>query len=314
MQKTTVISFDGDVSKIKESLVSLELEFRRKNSGSNFVWQGKCKDGVITAYKTGKIVIQGQTENWVNNVSGLLGKSDSSDGEIEGFAVSSFIPHIGVDEAGKGDYFGPMVIAAVFVESTEIRDKLLSIGVRDSKKISDSRAIRLREEISNICKGIKGTKGTSEVVISPVKYDELYKKFRNVNKLLAWGHARSIENVLEELPKGVCHDAVIDQFSKHKFRVLDALMKNGKRLDIKQKHKGESDIAVAAASILARGRFLLELQKLRDKYRVEFPKGANNCVVLIGKEFVKEFGVEKLDDVAKLSFRTTLKITSTFDI
>lgn len=311
MQKTAVVSFDGDVSKVKKRLVSQDLEFNSKGAGSSFAWQGKCRDGVITAYKTGKIVIQGKTENWVNGISGLLGKSNSGGGDIEGSVASGFIPHIGVDEAGKGDYFGPMVIAAVFVESAEVRDKLLNIGVRDSKKISDSRAVRLRGEIGNIC---KGTKGTSEVVISPEKYDELYKKFRNVNKLLAWGHARSIENVLEALPENVCQNAVIDQFSKHKFRILDALMKNGKLLDIKQKHKGESDIAVAAASILARGRFLIELQKLREKYGVEFPKGANHCVVPVGKAFVKEFGVEKLDNVAKLSFRTTLKITATFDI
>lgn len=302
MQSTVVFETKSDIEAVRDAMLGDDRKLTSKVN-NDAVWQIQSDAGTITAYKSGKIVMQSNDESWAEQKLCFLrekfGKSE--DGEV-------FIPHIGVDESGKGDYFGPMVIAAVFVESADIRDKLLSIGVRDSKKVSDSSAIRLREEIMNICKG------ASEVMISPVKYDELYKKFRNVNKLLAWGHARSIENVLEDLPKDTCKLAVIDQFSKYESRVLDALMKNGKQLNIKQKHKGESDIAVAAASIVARGKFLLELQQLREKYGIELPKGANNCVVQVGKAFIKEFGVEKLDNVAKLSFRTTLKITSTFDI
>ncbi|MEA3357658.1 MAG: ribonuclease HIII [Patescibacteria group bacterium] len=257
--------------------------------------QVKCPNGTINAYNSGKVVIQSSNQEWANSIYSSLGGQFGV-----GSNTKSFVPHIGVDESGKGDYFGPMVIAAVFVDKDQA-DELVKIGVRDSKKLADSSAKRLHIKILKLCKY------SSEVVISPGKYNDLYKKIGNVNKLLAWGHSRSIENILEDIPPGVCGRVVIDQFSMRKSRVLDALMKNGRKLEIVQKHKGESDIAVAAASVVARGRFLLEIEKMSRTHRVEFPKGASN-VVEFARSFVHKFGKSELYNVAKISFKTTSKI------
>ncbi len=287
-------------------------ENSERRCNSSFEWQLKSSSGVVTAYTSGKIVIQGKDETWVQDIYERLGgeNQDSRDTKdsIGSKGSGRFTPHIGVDEAGKGDYFGAMVISAVFVDSPETGDELVKIGVRDSKKISDKRAIELREKILKICKH------TSEVIISPEKYNELYKKFNNVNKMLAWAHAQSIESLLEDADvKKSCEEVIIDQFSKRESRVIDALMENGKQVKITQRHGGESDIAVAAASIVARGRFLLELRALGKKYNTNFPKGASQ-VIDFGKKFLREHGIEELKKVAKFTFKTSLKITSTFDI
>jgi len=305
MQQTRVIETKKDLLDIKQKLLS-EIKGLDEKKVPNAKWQLACTSGVVTAYKTGKIVIQSKESDWLENVSRILHQF-SEEGKTKGDTTESFIPHIGIDEAGKGDYFGPMVISAVFVANSKDAEKLMKLGVRDSKKISDRRAIELREHILKVCKHV------SEVVISPQKYNELYLKIRNVNKLLAWGHARSLENILEKLSSGECKHVVIDQFSRNESRVLNALMTNGKKMDIKQMHKGEADLAVAAASIVARGRFLIELEEMRKKYKVKFPKGASQ-VVEFGKEFMNGKTLKDLEKVAKISFRTTLKITSTFDI
>lgn len=301
MQSTYVFE-SNSIKKSKAELLSFDASLVQVQNMS-MAWQLRSDKGTISAYSSGKIVVQSSDKKWAEKVNDLLCVS-SADAKSSG----DFFSHIGVDEAGKGDYFGPMVVGAVFINSAELNSQLVKFGVRDSKKLTDKRAVELRKDILGACKY------TSEVVISPKRYNELYKDFRNVNKLLAWGHARAMENILEGLPNGVkCEQAVIDQFSKSESRVLDALMKNGKRLEITQMHGGESDIAVAAASIIARGRFLLELSKLGKKYKVEFPKGASN-VIQFGKEFIKNYSIEELENVAKTSFKTSLKITSTFDI
>ena len=109
--------------------------------------------------------------------------------------------HIGTDESGKGDYFGPLVVAGVFVPDNQ-KDALLELGVKDSKRVTDNRAQKLSDQI-------RAGYTHTLVVIGPEKYNELYTKFKNLNKLLAWAHSRAIENILEEVP---CFLAITDQF------------------------------------------------------------------------------------------------------
>ncbi|MBN2101173.1 ribonuclease HIII [Candidatus Dojkabacteria bacterium] len=300
MQITKVFQ-SKNLSRDKILLREAVSGMRVSEPSGSMAWQLRSEGLVVSAYESGKIVIQGKNTDEVEKILQKLDvRQDTSD--------DSFTSHIGVDEAGKGDYFGPLVVSAVLVESQELSRELVNMGVRDSKKVSDSTAIDLRSSILETCKF------TSTVVISPKEYNKKYKNYRNVNKLLAWGHAQSIENILEDTKlKERPSKVVIDQFAKSESRILDALMTNGKKLEIDQRHGGEEDIAVAAASIVARGRFLLELEKMRSKYGLSFPKGASD-VVSFGKEFIKKYGIKELDDVAKISFRTTLKITSTFDI
>lgn len=204
--------------------------------------------------------------------------------------------YIGTDESGKGDFFGPLVIAAVLVTSKSLR-KLEEIGVRDSKRISDNR-------ITELGMVIRRQFPNSIVVIGPERYNELYEKIRNLNRLLAWGHARAIENILE---KNECHCALTDQFGDEKF-VKNALLEKGKKIELIQRPKAEEDLAVAAASILARGEFVRRLKNLSRSYGVELPKGCSSDIVGVGKELTGKFGGEILRKTAKYHFKTTKEI------
>jgi len=206
---------------------------------------------------------------------------------------SAGIARIGIDESGKGDYFGPLVIAAVCVTPDQEADLQL-MQVRDSKKISDGRILELAPDIRQVCRH-------SVVAIGPQRYNELYAKIRNLNRLLAWGHARALENILDQVDCGV---AISDQFGDERF-VLNALQEKGKRVRLIQRTKAESDLAVAAASILARAEFLLRLKRLSDEVGLPLPKGASPQVELAAKMVVKKHGQERLGTVAKLHFKTT---------
>ena len=204
--------------------------------------------------------------------------------------------HIGTDESGKGDYFGPLVVAGVFVPE-EQQNVLKELGIRDSKKISDN---RIRELATLLKKGYKH----SLVAIGPERYNELYTKLRNLNKILAWAHSRAIENILEEVN---CSVAVTDQFGDKSF-VLNALMKKGREIELIQRPKAEEDLAVAAASILARAEFLRRLYFLSQDVGMDLPKGSSSLVDDAGLRLVKLHKVEILDKVAKKHFKITRRI------
>ena len=203
---------------------------------------------------------------------------------------------IGSDESGKGDYFGPLVVAGVLVDN-EISELLKNLGVKDSKKLSDNSISKLAREISKLCHH-------SIVTIGPERYNELYNEIRNLNCLLAWGHSRAIENILKTEQ---CDYALADKFGDEKF-IINALMQKGKTIELKQKTGAESDVGVAAASILARAEFLHRLTMLSAKYGMDFPKGASPAVIRAGREFVKRYGKERLKEVAKIHFRTTKSV------
>ena len=203
---------------------------------------------------------------------------------------------IGTDESGKGDYFGPLVAAGVFLPEGQ-EAVMQELGVRDSKRISDN---RVREIAETIKAGYKH----SIVAIGPEKYNELYAKFRNLNRLLAWAHSRVIENILEEVP---CTLAVTDQFGDKAF-VLNALMKRGRSIELIQRPGAEEDMAVAAASILARAEFLKRLFFLSKNAGIELPKGSSPRSEEAGLDLVKRDGARALDKVAKVHFKLTQRI------
>lgn len=207
------------------------------------------------------------------------------------------IERIGIDESGKGDYFGPLVIAAVFVDAIT-QGELKLMGVRDSKKLSDGRILEMAPDIKTICPH-------SVIAIGPQKYNELYAKIRNLNRLLAWGHAKALENLLE---RGVtCERAISDQFGNERL-ILNVLQEKGRKIVLEQRTKAESDLAVAAASILARAEFLLRLKRLSGEVGTTLPKGASPAVELAAKMIIKKHGRERLESVAKLHFKTTQSI------
>jgi ribonuclease HIII len=206
---------------------------------------------------------------------------------------SRTIERIGIDESGKGDYFGPLVIAAVFVDATT-QGELRLMQVRDSKKISDGRILEMAPDIKTICPH-------SVIAIGPQKYNELYAKIRNLNRLLAWGHAKALETLLERV---TCERAISDQFGNERL-ILNVLQEKGRKIVLEQRTKAESDLAVAAASILARAEFLLRLKRLSSEVGTTLPKGASPAVELAAKMVIKKHGQERLGTVAKLHFKTT---------
>lgn len=197
---------------------------------------------------------------------------------------------IGVDESGKGDFFGPLVIAACYVGPEHLAELE---GVRDSKKLTDPMALRLSDRIRAVCPH-------AVVAIGPAKYNELYANFRNLNRMLAWGHARAIENVLEKQP---CSLVISDQFADPS-GLKRALFEKGKAVELQSMVRAEADTAVAAASILARAEFLRRLKRLGEEIGSELPKGAGPPVKEAAVRLVRKLGAEALKHVAKTHFKT----------
>lgn len=204
--------------------------------------------------------------------------------------------HIGTDESGKGDYFGPLVVGGLFLPEDQHR-VLRELGVKDCKRFSDS---RLRELAEILKRGYK----YSLVVIGPEKYNQLYAKLRNLNRILAWAHSRAIENILEEVP---CSQAITDQFGDKAY-VINALMKRGRNIELIQRPKAEEDLAVAAASILARAEFLKRIYYLSQDTGIEIPKGSSPAAEEAGVKLVLKHGPSILDRVAKKHFKLTGRI------
>lgn len=207
----------------------------------------------------------------------------------------------GTDESGKGDFFGALVVCGFIVRENDIAE-LKKIGVKDCKLLSDPEVIKIAENL------YKNYKDDIEVLIlQPAKYNELYAKFRQGNKklneMLAWMHARVILNLNE---KHKFEGAVVDKFASD--RVLTGSLKDMKSIKLVHKIKAEEDIAVAAASIIARYHFLKSIKMLSRKFQLEFPKGASEKVIKAGKEFVEKFSRDRLDEVAKTHFKTIEKI------
>jgi len=207
---------------------------------------------------------------------------------------------MGIDESGKGDFYGPLVIASAYVDEALVT-KLRELGVRDSKKISSDNVVL------NMAREIRKVLGDrcAMVTIGPRSYNRMYTKIRNVNKMLAWGHARAIENLLDKVPD--CPRALSDKFGPT-HQIERALMDKGKKIKLDQRTKAESDPAVAAASILARAGFVYALRKMGKEYGIEVPKGASEKVRREAEKLVADKGPGILLDTAKCHFQTTDKV------
>jgi len=256
----------------------------------------------VAVYEKGpKVVLQGKgTEEFVQFrlEPEILGEAKLGYEEVHNPAM--FEPHFGIDESGKGDFFGPLVIAGVYVDRGIVR-KLMEAGIQDSKRIGSDKKIR------DLAKIIKSTQGAvaSVVEIGPVKYNELFQKIGNLNRLLAWGHARVIENLVELKPD--CPRALSDQFANPKL-IERSLMSRGKSIKLEQRTKAESDLAVAAASILARERFIDWLEKAGRVHGKTIPRGASELVKAVAREMVASRGEGVLPQVAKMHFKTAQEV------
>ena len=206
--------------------------------------------------------------------------------------------YIGTDESGKGDYFGPLIIAGVFVDNNANAD-LKKIGVKDSKLLSDSAINSLAKEIKKIVKN-----NFDIILISPEKYNILYEKFGNLNKLLAWGHAKVIENVLKN---NNALEVISDKFGDERL-IKGFLQEKGKMITLHQFTKAERYTAVAAASILARNKLNIWFEEQSKKIGINLPKGASSKVEETAIELKQKYDKNVLSSLVKLHFKTTKKL------
>lgn len=285
---------ETQVNQLRDILEQENYEFKHKDYA---IFSAKNNRLNITVYEKGpKVLIQGKdTKEFVKFIlePKILGFA-KLDYEEQLFP-KMFEPHFGIDESGKGDFFGPLVIAGAYTDKNLARS-LIDAGITDSKKISDSK-------IKKLSKIIKESSGIEYeiILISPEKYNELYSKIGNLNNLLAWGHAKCIENLCQKKPE--CQRALSDQFAKSS--VLESSLGNkGKKILLEQRTKAEEDVAVAAASVLARNHFVDWMDKNSKELGIELPKGASSRVIDAGDQLVKTHGKGILSKIAKTHFKT----------
>ena len=259
----------------------------------------------VVFYQSRKLVVQGKgTQDFVEFVLEPEILKEARVGYETVLNPELLLPRLGVDESGKGDFFGPMCIAGAYINESVVKAWKDS-GIRDSKAISGDKRMK---ELAELIRKTPGCVSTV-VPIGNEAYNRLFHKMRSVNAILAWGHARVIENLMllkyQMNPPPV--RAISDQFAHSKDVVATALMSLGRGIDLVQKHKAEEDLAVAAASILARNEFVTRLDAMGKNYGMLFPKGASAAVDAAAKEFVAKHGAENLPKVAKMHFRTALR-------
>ena len=292
----------------------------------SLVFKNETENVAVKQYSSGTLLLQGRAGGLLQKVAGRIVTTYNLHNPTATLSIDDVIkyvnsdghskdqpkeplgnlepqrPYIGTDESGKGDYFGPLIVAAVWVDdSTE--EELMRLGVRDSKVLNDKRCLDLAARIKELCR-----EKYYEVEILPERYNTLHRDMRNekknLNHLLAWGHARAIESLLA---KQSSMNAVADQFGDQKY-IESKLMEKGKTLRLLQTPKAERFTAVAAASILARARFLARLRGMSKDQGCELPKGSSEAVVATGRKLVSSHGPDILSKVAKLHFKTTTAI------
>ncbi|HXF10956.1 MAG TPA: ribonuclease HIII [Desulfuromonadaceae bacterium] len=262
----------------------------------------KCN---VVFYESGKLVVQGKgTQEFIEFVLEPEILKEVKLGYETVLKPELLDPRMGIDESGKGDFFGPLCIAGVYINESMVKP-WKEAGIRDSKTVTSDKKIATLADV------IRKTPGcvVNVVAIGNEAYNRLYVRMKSVNAILAWGHARVIENLL-----GQKHQmnpppirAMSDQFAASKTVIEKALMMSGRQIEFVQQHKAEEDLAVAAASIIARDEFVKGLAKLEKQYNVKLPKGASAAVDAAAKTIFEQYGVDGLARVSKMHFRTALR-------
>lgn len=293
---------DTQAAALKELLRAQNYKFREVPYARFAAEKDKTN---VVFYESGKLVLQGKgTQEFVEFVLEPEILKEARLGYETVLNPELLLPRLGVDESGKGDFFGPLCVAGAYVNGSVV-SAWKDSGIRDSKNISSDKKIKELAEL------IRDTPGcvTTVVPIGNEAYNRLYHKMRSVNTLLAWGHARVIENLM-----GLKHRmnpapvrAISDQFASNKETVAKALMTLGREIELVQKHRAEEDLAVAAASILARHEFVTRLAGLERQFEMKLPRGASAAVDEAAKEFIAKQGIDSLPRVAKMHFRTALR-------
>ena len=223
-----------------------------------------------------------------------------------------FAPHAGSDESGKGDYFGPLVVCCAYTDET-LSDEMAKLGVRDCKQMSDKAVLTTGAKL----RALLGPSGYAVVKLGPAAYNRLYSKIKNINRMLAWAHGTAIEELLAK--RQTCGRVVVDQFAPTEDTIRRALKERGKTAVVGQRHRAESDIAVAAASVSARELFLRSIADMTTEVfgpppadgppAPKVPAGSSDPRVReLAEEMVRRNGATWLMNHCKAHFQTTDKV------
>ncbi len=296
MKKPSCFSTKIDLKlaeKLKQDLLSQDFSL---SIPAYTLFQAKKKGLSVTLYTSGALTVQGkEKEEFIEFY--LEPEILQNLSYTYPHANTDFSPRIGSDETGKGDFFGPLCVVGVFADTSSIQ-KLIELGVRDSKSFSDSAILKLGKKI-------KETVVSHSVVLFPKKYNELYAKMKNLNILLAWAHVACMEALFQKTQSPL---AIVDRFA-HESIIENMVEKKGLPLKVKQMVRAESDPVVAAASILARMTFLQSLEKLSEESGFLLPKGASKKVFETAREIALKKGISALESVCKTHFKTFEEVT-----
>lgn len=290
MSGSVVLLFDP--ARVDDLRAELQRGSFRFEDRPNALFLAKREGVTVTAYASGKLLLTGaQAEEYAGVLAGKALAKPQAPGPrppASGPVVEG--PHAGSDESGKGDFFGPLAVACVFVPDAATERTLREAGIRDSKTIPNA-------EIGPLASLVRARCPHATVVLDPPAYNDLYERMRNLNDLLAWAHATAIEDLLSKV--GVV-PVVVDQFAQGVLaRHLKPLGRSARVVEVV---RGEADVAVAAASVLARAEFMAGIARLEARHGVKLPLGAGAPTLAAAKRIKEERGPELLREVAKVHF------------
>lgn len=290
---------------IKEKMIEYYKDKKRDKVIPYVVFQAEEEDTVITMYESGKVMFQGTSADvdaamWGTVLENTKEKQEERKKANQKYYTCS---SVGSDEVGTGDYFGPIVVTACYVTKEDI-PFLEELGVGDSKKIDDSKILKIAPQIA------KRIKYKSAILTNP-EYNEKYTKDINMNKIKAILHNRCLYTLIHD-ENPVYDYIIVDEFAREA-RYYEYLR------DQKVIQKGitfltkaeDQNLAVACGSIISRYLFLKEFDKICDEIHIPLPKGAGKDVDTAGEEVVDKYGKEKLKEIAKYNFKNTDRILHT---
>jgi ribonuclease HIII len=300
-QKILVIAgkFGLTLTSDKEIPYGVKLEFMDSSSSSSMnIYYSSKKDKISFTVSKKKSNVSDILQQVVAKYSGDIFSTEEHN-------LHNWTHWIGSDESGKGDFFGPLVATAFYCKSGDI-NKLRELGVRDSKELKDQQINIIARKVMKLFPG-----QYKQIVLTPKKYNELYNNFKkskkNLNHLLAWMHSKVIADLAKSFnPEGI----LVDKFANPSLVNYYLANEKVEYFDVIHVTKGERDVAVAAASILARYKFNMGMEYYSDQYGMKIPKGGGNNTLTQGKIFIEKHGQAKLEDVCKMHFVNYKKITN----
>lgn len=290
---------------IKQKMIEYYKDKKRDKVIPYVIFQAEEEDTVITMYESGKVMFQGKSADvdaamWGVALENTKEKQEEAKKADEKYYNTNAV---GSDEVGTGDYFGPIVVTATYVKKEDI-PYLENLGVGDSKKIDDSKILKIAPEIAKRVK-------YRSIILSNKEYNEKYAKDINMNKIKAIMHNKVLYQLMVEEKPEVDY-IIVDEFAREA-RYYEYLR------DVRDVQRGitfitkaeDKNLAVASGSIISRYIFLKEFDKLCDSIHIPLPKGAGKDVDTIGEEVVEKYGKDKLKEIAKFNFKNTDRILHT---